>query len=450
MRPSLSGRITATVLIALLISWMVAVASYYLNTRDTRLESLIEPDALAAMIALVETVSPPERELLTRAINTRGLQVRFEPPGPVGTSTVPPEIVEQYAPALSGHPFAIIQRPADQVEVRFPAIFMGAVNALQFHIELHSGDLLVVDTRSPLLVSRIGLPIGFGAGMIGSVIALIALLIMHRETRPLKRLAAAADRMDLSGDPVELPRARSSAAEIRSLIEAFDRLQRRLSSLLRARMAMMGGISHDVRTFATRLRLRLEDFPEGPQRDRAIADIADMIHLLDDALLSSRAGAGELSEELVEFDELVVAEVEDRKATGAPIDLAMAPKTADATVLGDRLALRRIVANLADNALRYGFVAHLSLEIEGDQVALMVDDEGTGVPENLREVLLEPFVRMESSRSRLTGGAGLGLAVVVSLVGAHHGTLTIGDAPSGGARFTVRLPLFRARTEPDA
>ncbi|MEW5421995.1 HAMP domain-containing protein [Amorphus sp. 3PC139-8] len=429
---------------------MVAVASYYYNTRDSRLESLIEPDALAALIELVETVSSDERALIVQAIDTRGLQVHFQSPRAIGSSTVAPSIVARYEAALKDYQFSIERRPADAVEVRFPAIFLGAINALQFRIRLSDGEVLVVDTRSPLLVSRIGLPIGFGAGMIGSVIALIALLIMHRETRPLKRLAAAADRMDLSGDPIELPQARSSAPEIRSLIDSFDRLQRRLSNLLRARMAMMGGISHDVRTFATRLRLRLEDLPEGPQRERAIADIADMIHLLDDALLSSRAGAGELSEQLVEFDELVVAEVDDRKATGAPIDLVIAPNAEGATVLGDRLALRRIVANLSDNALRYGFVAHLRLEVEGDQVALLVDDEGTGVPENLREVLLEPFVRMESSRSRLTGGAGLGLAVVVSLVGAHRGTLVIGDAPSGGARFAVRLPLFRARSGPDA
>jgi signal transduction histidine kinase len=215
-----------------------------------------------------------------------------------------------------------------------------------------------------------------------------------------------------------------------------------LSQLLRARMAMLGGISHDVRTFATRLRLRVDRISEGAERDRAIRDIADMIRLLDDALLASRAGVGELAEELVEFAQVVQVEVEGRKTAGAKIELRMDPGAAGASILGDRLALRRIVSNLADNALKYGHVAHLAVEADAKTIVLTVDDEGSGIRPELREILLEPFVRLETSRSRRTGGAGLGLAVVRSLVEAHGGTVAISDAPTGGARLTVRLPMF--------
>jgi signal transduction histidine kinase len=112
-------------------------------------------------------------------------------------------------------------------------------------------------------------------------------------------------------------------------------------------------------------------------------------------------------------------------------------------VLGDHLALRRIVSNLLDNALKYGHVAHATVKMDGQEIVLVVDDEGAGIPPDLRAILLEPFVRLETSRNRQTGGAGLGLAVVRSLVEGHGGVVTIGDAPTGGARFTVRLPEFQ-------
>lgn len=318
------------------------------------------------------------------------------------------------------------------------------VQALELRIELRTGEILILDTRNPILINRFGLPIGFGAGLLGTCIALAALLIMHRETRPLVRLAAAVDRMDPGGTPVALPHPRRGAPEIRALIAAFNRLQARLSQLLRARMAMLGGISHDVRTFATRLRLRVDRIADAEERDRAIGDIADMIRLLDDALLASRAGAGELVEELVEFDHIVRAEVEDRRAAGAAIDLRVAPGPADASVLGDRLALRRVVSNLVENALKYGHAAHLTVSVEAQWITLLVDDEGLGIPLDRREILLEPFVRLETSRNRRTGGAGLGLAIVRTLAEAHGGAIAVGDAPAGGARFTLRLPVFRA------
>ncbi|WP_018701117.1 sensor histidine kinase [Amorphus coralli] len=445
MRVSLSARITVTVLITLLVVWLLALAAYYIRDRDAQSEALIPPETLAAILELAEMASPRERALIVRAIDTPGLQIRILPAEEAPFASETPRVAalaERYRSVLEGHRYSLQVLPHGGVQDTFPYVFGKAVNAVEFRIALDGGEILVVDMRTPLLVSRLGLPVGFGAGLIGTVIALIALVIMHRETRPLRRLAAAADRIDLSGDPVELPSVGSTAPEIRSLIEAFDRLQTRLAGLLKARMAMLGGISHDVRTFATRLRLRVEELPDGPGRERAIADIADMIRLLDDALISSKAGAGELSEELLEPALLVEEEVEDRKAAGAAIDGRIAEDARLVSVLGDRLALRRIIANLVDNALRYGHAAHLSVDADADVVMLVVDDEGEGVPQDQRAALLEPFVRMEASRSRLTGGAGLGLAVVRSLVEAHGGTLTIGDAPTGGARFIVSLPRF--------
>jgi signal transduction histidine kinase len=213
---------------------------------------------------------------------------------------------------------------------------------------------------------------------------------------------------------------------------------------LRSRMVMLGGISHDVRTYATRLRLRAEKISDSTERDRAIADINDMIVLLDDALLASRAGAGELAEEMVEIDDIIAAEVADRRSGGARIDYHRGQWQQVPIVLGDRLALRRVVANLADNAIKYGGAAHLRSLIVDNAIELTVDDEGLGIPPEQRLAMLEPFGRLETSRNRGTGGAGLGLSIVRGLVEAHGGTLSIDQAPSGGARISVRLPLFQS------
>jgi signal transduction histidine kinase len=279
---------------------------------------------------------------------------------------------------------------------------------LEIRVLLVTGDTLIVDALSYPVANLLGVPVGFVAGLTGAVLGLIALWALQREV-------------------------------------AFNRVQARLAQLVRGRIALIGGISHDVRTFLTRLRLRVDRIPDEEERDRAAADIADMIRLLDDALLTSRAGARELAQELVDFVQAVRAEVDDRRAAGAPVDLQLPDAAAlNATVLGDRLALRRVISNLLDNALVYGKVALLSIHSDDASVRLLVDDRGPGIPPDQREQILEPFVRLEGSRNRRTGGAGLGLAVARSLVEAQDGTLTIGDAPGGGARVAVRLPLFVA------
>jgi signal transduction histidine kinase len=441
------------VVLSLIVAWIASTAIFYMASarEDGESRPLPLPRQIAAIVQLLEQAdSTTERSLIIRAVNSSKFSVQLVSTlSLLQTPQTRPfelraQLLQKALDEIGGRPFSLTFDAAAGHDKRPPQFSYMTPTDLELRVRLKTGATLVVRGYHRPTTNAFGMPIGFIAGFVGTLTGLAALIIMHRQTRPLARLAATVDQFDFSGPPTMLSETRSAAPEIRALIAAFNRLQARLAQLLRARMAMLGGISHDVRTFATRLRLRVDHIPEKADRERAIADIDDMIRLLDDALLASRAGAGELVEELVEFSQVVRDEVEDRSAERAPIYLQSIASHEDALVLGDRVALRRVVANLIDNALQYGRAAHVQVDASDRCVRLTVDDEGPGIPVEQREALLEPFVRLETSRNRRTGGAGLGLAVVRSLVEAHSGVINISDAPTGGARFTVSLPLFHA------
>lgn len=446
-RMTLAIRLSLIAVIALLALWLAAVAFVYRNHLFADNALAPEPAKIAAISKLVEKTPENLMELTLGAIRTDVLDVRVETGAfDAGNSVAALPLAlagleARYRPALEGRKLALA-RTTDHISSDWLArLTRMRRNGLEFHVGLRTGQTLVIDTKANVSVTPLGLPVGFGAGLVGTVVAFLALIVMQRETRPLARLAAAVDRLDLSGGPIALPDVRRSAPEIRAVVGAFDRLQRRLTDLLQGRMVLVGGIAHDVRTFATRLRLRVDGIADDSERVRSIADIEDMISLLDDALLAARVGAGEQPEELVEFDELVGWETRDRVAAGSTVHFTKLGREGGFTILGDRLALRRIVTNIVDNAIKYGQSANLGLSKNRDQLMLTVDDEGPGIPEDKRGMMFEPFTRLDVSRNRMTGGAGLGLAVVRMLVEAHGGEIEILDGPKG-ARVVVRLPLF--------
>ena len=445
IRITLVMRIAMIVIIALTCVWIVAITRFYRSSITSGEAAFPPPEHIAALVELLEHAPPETHTAILRAVASQRFAARIETSG-VRFAAAPSEEIDAaieaaYAEVLQDRAF-VLAPIAVVPEGRWLARISAALqNALEIRVALRTGSTLVIESHSSLIVTPFGVPVGLGAGLFGTIVALIALLIMQRETRPLARLAAALDRLDLAGEPIPLPNIATSAPEIRAVVKAFDRLQTRLAELLRARMSLVGGIAHDVRTFATRLRLRVDRIPDEEERQRAILDIEDMTRLLDDALLSGRAGVGELARELIEFDELVRSEIADRRSQGARLRYECGPCERELCVLGDRLALRRIIANILDNAIKYGRAADLRLHENGERISLCIDDEGPGIPAARRKEMLEPFTRLEGSRSRSTGGAGLGLAVANTLAQAHGGAIEIGDTPTG-ARVILHLPLF--------
>ena len=447
-RLSLSTRIGLIVIVGLLALLLSLNAIAYWANDVASSTDLPEPQRIAALADLIDRTPEADRDFLLPILNSPTQTVWIlsssasEPRGEE-RRRADPAIISPYQAELGDRLIAVLSPPTSLLDRKVPRILAYTLNAVEFRVALNDGNVLVIETKSPFIAAQSGLPVGYGAGLLVTLLAFLTLLALHREIRSLSKLAVAVDHLDITGDPEPLPRIPTRAPEIKALIGAFERLQGRLAMMLRGRMALVGGIQHDVRTFATRLRLRVDHIPDKDERERAASDIADMMALLDDAMVASRTGADELDRELVAFAEIIRTDVADRRAAGAPVTLRIDSAAEAATLLGDRLALRRITANILDNALNYGKRAHAVLAAEDNSMVLTVDDEGPGIPENQRDMLLEPFVRLDPSRARQSGGAGLGLAIVRTLVEAHEGDVTIGEAPTGGARLTVRLPLFQ-------
>ena len=147
---------------------------------------------------------------------------------------------------------------------------------------------------------------------------------------------------------------------------------------------------------------------------------------------------------------LLEREVSDRRLAGAPVTLDFEDKARTAEILGDPVSLRRLFANLTDNAIAYGGEAKITASTRGERVIVTIDDSGGGIDKELREAVFEPFVRLEESRNRNTGGAGLGLAIARKVAEAHGGSLTLAEAPSGGTRAMVELPLLAMKAATEA
>ncbi|MFT0862179.1 ATP-binding protein [Ancylobacter sp. G4_0304] len=314
----------------------------------------------------------------------------------------------------------------------------GRGDALSIYVELADGGYLWLDVEDRVTIRLLGVPIGFFAGLFGVLVALAALLAVAREMRPITRLAREVDRVGEGIDPVAIPE--RGAPELRKLIRAVNAMQERIAALVRNRTLTLGAISHDLRTYLTRLRLRVEMMPETRYRDGAIADVeamqalvADTLDFAQDSFAPTEPACADLAAALRAYaaeqdDDRIVLDLPDH-----PVPVA----------IGDK-ALARVIANLVGNALRYGERAFAGIEADGAPVVLVIEDEGPGIPVEERERVFEPFHRLETSRNRDSGGTGLGLTIVRRLVERHGGDIALGSSGRGGLAVRVTLP----RAEP--
>jgi two-component system osmolarity sensor histidine kinase EnvZ len=435
-------RIALIVIAALVVIQLIAAAAYFVQ-RERATESgfrLPLPDQIAALIALVEKGGADQRTLALRVANGSGLRVAIRHVAP--TEPNPVERVawlELWIGRAIGDGRTVrayyIGPARGGPDGRRPGIEMFSQRPVRIVIPLATEGFVVAETVDDLTVRVLGLPPGFWAGIIGFAVAGLALIAVVRETRPLSRLARSVERFGEAIEPVPVPE--RGAREVRALIASFNAMQARIATLVKSRTFMLGAISHDLRTYLTRLRLRVEMMPDAEARQRAGRDVEDMHALLEDALAFAQSSFGRNVGEAVDLVELVRRECAERAAGAIRMEVPDAP----VVVTGERAALARVVGNLIDNALKYGREATVSVSGNAQAAEVIVDDRGPGVPVGERERVFEPFLRLDPSRNRERGGAGLGLAIARHLVQSHGGTIAVEDRPGGGARFRVRLPV---------
>jgi signal transduction histidine kinase len=454
IRLGFGARLLLIVITGLVALQLLVMTAYFLQrSRDT--ESgfrLPVPDQAAALVELLEATPKPQWPLVLRAANSADLRVRLSDALPEGDAPpwyeapVVDFIMRRYLASLGERKVRVTIEPSYQLFAGpLKALAWASPGSVEIAVALKTGETLVVTTGGVLTFSMLGFPPGFWAGVLGFGVAIVVVIMLRREARPLRDLAQAVDGMTFPEKSDIIADAPRSAPEIRALIAAFNRLAERIFGLLQARRVLVSGISHDLRTYAARLRLRTEMIPDATERSKAVRDLDDMNQLLEDSLIAFDAAAAPRTQELFEIAPLLEREAEDRRLGGASISLTMSPDAAKAQILGDTLAVRRLIANLTDNAITYGREAAISADVAGSELVLTIDDKGPGISPDQRQRVLQPFVRLEESRNRNTGGAGLGLTIAQKAAEAHGGTLSLYAAPGGGTRVNVRLPLFSAQ-----
>lgn len=265
------------------------------------------------------------------------------------------------------------------------------------------------------------------------LLSLPAWLIVRALTRPLRLLARAADQ---AGTGAALPPLPSGSREVRDLSRAVTTMHARLANHAEARTAMLAGIAHDLGTPLSRLAFRVEQLPEAA-RARAAADIEEMRAMIAATLAFTRDEAVEAEANRLDLGSLLDSLVQDMADAGQPVALEAGPR---AVVRGDVAALRRLFANLIENAVRYGNRAVVGWQVEGGSVNAWVADEGPGIDPAQAERLFQPFVRGDPSRNRATGGTGLGLAIARSIATRHGGAAMLENGTTGAVARVV-LPL---------
>jgi signal transduction histidine kinase len=272
------------------------------------------------------------------------------------------------------------------------------------------------------------------------IIGLAAWLGARWLSAPMRRLQAASRHLGRSLSRNEAPPQvdeRAGTVEVRETAHVFNEMSRQLSDQVHSRALLVAAISHDLRTPLTRIRMRLEGSEGDPLAARSIADIHEMDDLIESALEVFRgSGPHEERAEITDVHALVQAIIDDLADLGQPVGVRGEP--APARVQSARL--RRVVSNLVNNALRYGKRADVRVHKAGDAVHIVIEDEGPGIPEAQLDAVMKPFYRLETSRSRLTGGSGLGLYIARDLVSRQGGTLTLENRAEGGLRATIVLP----------
>ncbi|MGO4705499.1 ATP-binding protein [Microvirga sp. 2MCAF38] len=310
---------------------------------------------------------------------------------------------------------------------------VGRSNYIEIRVLLNNQDVMrVLARRSQAYASNSHI---FLVWMGGSSLVLlaIAILFLRNQIRPILRLAEAAEDFGKGREIEFRPR---GAREVRQAGQAFLEMKRRIERSIEQRTTMLNGVSHDLRTILTRFKLSLALIEQTPEVEDLKRDVDEMSRMLEGYLSFARGDAGEHA---VTTDlRLLLSELQsdaERQGHMTTLDVVGDPNI---TVRID--AFRRLLFNLVSNAARHSDTIEISANHETQWLVLHVDDDGPGIPPDMRDEVFKPFFRLDEARNQDEGGSGLGLAIARDIARAHGGDISLSKSPLGGLRATVRLP----------
>lgn len=406
------------------LSFSVLYTERYMSAKAVMLGTL-END-VATSIAVLDRLPASERESLLDRLS-RGNYRFVLGPGLPGV------------PDTSSHGAEIAGKIEDAVDHRFPLrleSIPGDVSRLQAHLTLSDGSPLTIDiTPRGVMPIAQWLPYVFVVQM--GLLVLCTWFAVRQAIRPLGALAAAADALDPNkkGPPLS----EAGPSEVAHAARAFNAMRNRIAQYLEERVQILAAISHDLQTPITRMRLRVDMADDSPEKDKLVQDLSEIQRLVQDGIAYARSAHGNVEKTArIDLSSFIDSLSYDYQDTGKSVTVV---STVQGAAFTKPHALRRILSNFIDNALKFAGAAEISVErSERDDIIITVMDRGPGIPENMLEAAMQPFFRLEQSRNRETGGTGLGLAIAQQLTAAIGGSLRLYNRAGGGlaAEITIR------------
>ena len=323
-------------------------------------------------------------------------------------------------------------------DLRKPYFLDNTVGNDQLMIEIQIAEGEVMEVFVPYLRLTFGSSFAYVLAQAGLSLVLFGLAIwfMRRELVPIEHLGVAADALGKGRDIPDFA-FKGGTREVRNAGTAFQTMKIRLSRSIQQRTEMLAGVSHDLRTPLTRMKLSLALLPESPETRELGHDVADMERMIEGYLAFAR-GDGDEGTAPADLSELLEDVAADARRDNADVSVSW---TGDMNVELRPIAIKRCMTNLLSNALRHGSRAAIHATRAKTSVEITVDDDGPGIPPERYEDVFRPFVRLDESRNVDTGGTGLGMTIARDIARSHGGDVTLAKSPLGGLRVVVRVPV---------
>lgn len=396
------------------------------------------PERASAIVEVVEDTDGSEKALI--ALNGPDFRVNivdediFEFVEPETRLLDVEQRFEEYADVFGARPFAIfidIPNDVDPSELQWGDTTVWTQYPMRILVGLEGGDVLSIETRDDLLTQVYSVPIGWFSGIMGVIAALIVLFFVRRETKPIETLAQAVEQFGSDGKPVAV--APQGAPELRSLIKNFNAMQSRISELMERQSVMLGALGHDMRTYLTRLSLKVEEVPDDvrPSLERNIEKIGSVV---ESSLEFARIGSANYESDQISVRQFLMNWVEEKRDSRITLG-----DVKDASLDINATAFDRVITNLVDNGLKFG--SHVIIESYTSPVTINIMDDGPGIPEHEIQRVLEPFVTLNEARTADQSGTGLGLAIANLMVRDAGGTLELSNRQESGVCARIVFPM---------